>query len=133
MITTAGTVRECIFDDMYSCAASVADGALYDPHFLPILYELDDCSEWRDPAAWIKENPALGVIEKIVNLQAKADCAKQNRNELSGVLCKEFNIRETVKTEWLSFDDINNESTFDFEEFRGGYYIGGVDLLLQRT
>lgn len=36
MITTAGTVRECIFDDMYSCAASVADGALSDPHFLPM-------------------------------------------------------------------------------------------------
>ncbi len=128
MITTAGTVRECIFDDMYSYAASVADGALSDPHFLPILYELDDRSEWSDPVAWIKANPALGAIKKIDDLQAKVDRAKQNRNELSGVLCKEFNVRETVKTAWLSFDDINNESTFDLEEFRGAYCIGGVDL-----
>ena len=128
MITTAGTVRECIFDDMYSYAASVADGAITDPHFLPVLYELDDRSEWTDPAAWAKANPALGSIKKTDDLTAKVDRAKQNRNELSGVLCKEFNVRETVKTAWLSFDDINNETTFDLEQFRGAYCIGGVDL-----
>lgn len=128
MITTAGTVRECIYDDMYSYAASVADGAVTDPHFLPVLYELDDRSEWTDPAAWVKANPALGSIKKLDDLTAKVERAKQNRNELSGVLCKEFNVRETVKTAWLSFDDINNETTFDLEDFRGGYCIGGVDL-----
>ena len=128
MITTAGTVRECIFDDMYSYAAGVADGAIADPHFLPILYELDDRSEWTDPAAWRKPNPALGAIKKLDDLTAKVERAKQNRNDLSGVLCKEFNVRETVKTAWLSFDDINNEQSFDLEEFRGAYCIGGVDL-----
>lgn len=128
MITTAGTVRECIFDDMYSYAAAVADGAITDPHFLPVLYELDDRSEWTNPTAWIKANPALGSIKKLDDLQQKVERAKQNRNDLSGVLCKEFNVRETVKTAWLSFDDINNESTFDLEMFRGGYCIGGVDL-----
>lgn len=128
MITTAGTVRECIFDDMYTYAANVADGVIADLHFLPILYELDDRSEWTDPAAWIKANPALGAIKKPDDLTAKVERAKQNRNELSGVLCKEFNVRDTVKTAWLSFDDINNEQTFDLEQFRGAYCIGGVDL-----
>ncbi len=37
-------------------------------------------------------------------------------------------MRETVKTTWISFDDINNESTFDLEEFRGAYCVGGADL-----
>lgn len=128
MITTAGTVRECIFDEMYSYAASAADGAIVDPHFLPVLYELDDRSEWTDPDAWIKANPALGAVKKTDDLTQKVERAKQNRSELSGVLCKEFNVRETVKTAWLSFDDINNENTFDLEAFRGAYCIGGVDL-----
>lgn len=128
MITTVGTVRECIFDDMYTYATAVADGAIADPHFLPVLYELDDRSEWTDPAAWRKANPALGTIKKLDDLTAKVERAKQNRNELSGVLCKEFNVRETAKTAWLSFDDINNEQTFDLETFRGAYCIGGVDL-----
>jgi phage terminase large subunit-like protein len=128
MITTAGTVRECIFDDMYSHAAQVADGVIKDPRFLPILYELDDRAEWTDPKAWVKANPALCSIKKLDDLTAKVERAKQNRNELSGVLCKEFNVRETVKTAWLSFDDINNEETFTLDNFRGAYCIGGVDL-----
>lgn len=128
MITTAGTVRECIFDDMYNHAAQVADGVIKDPRFLPILYELDDRAEWTNPKAWVKANPALCSIKKLDDLTAKVERAKQNRNELSGVLCKEFNVRETVKTAWLSFDDINNEQTFTLEDFRGAYCIGGVDL-----
>jgi len=128
MITTAGTTRENIYDDMYHHAAQVADGAIIDPRFLPILYELDDRAEWTDPAAWVKANPALGAIKKVDDLTAKVERAKQNRNELSGVLCKEFCIRESVKTVWLSFDDINNEETFSLDEFRGAYCIGGVDL-----
>ena len=118
---------------MYLHAAQVADGAVIDPRFLPVLYELDDRAEWTDPAAWTKANPALGAIKKLDDLIAKVERAKQNRNELSGVLCKEFNVRETVKTAWLSFDDINSEETFSLEEFRGAYCTGGVAGLLRRA
>lgn len=128
MITTAGTVRECIFDDMYNHACEVADGVISDDTFLPVLYELDKRDEWTDPDAWTKANPSLGAIKKTDDLQIKVQRAKQNPVELSGVLCKEFNIRETVKTAWLSFDAINNTDTFDLEAFRGAYCIGGVDL-----
>lgn len=128
MIKTAGTVRECIFDEMYEYAAQVADGNVIDEHFLPILYELDSRAEWTDPAAWMKANPALNTIKKFDDLNAQVERAKHNRNELPGVLCKEFNVRETVKTAWLSFDDINNESVFSLDDFRGAYCIGGVDL-----
>lgn len=128
MITTAGTVRECIFDDMYNHACEVADGVISDETFLPVLYELDKRDEWTDPDAWAKANPSLGAIKKLDDLQIKVQRAKQNPVELSGVLCKEFNIRETVKTAWLSFDAINNTDTFDLEAFRGAYCIGGVDL-----
>ncbi len=128
MITTAGTVRECIFDDMYNHACAVADGAITDDTFLPILYELDRRDEWMEPDAWMKANPSLGAIKKTDDLTVKVQRAKQNPVELSGVLCKEFNIRETVQSAWLSFDAINCTDTFDMEEFRGAYCIGGVDL-----
>jgi len=128
MISTAGTVRECIFDDIYTHACNVADGVIQDPNFLAILYELDSREEWTNPEAWFKANPALGTIKKLDDLSAKVERAKQNPNELSGLLCKEFNIRSTVKTAWLSFDDINSDETFDLEEFRGAYCIGGADL-----
>lgn len=128
MITTAGTVRECIFDEMYNYACNVADGAITDEHFLPILYELDRRDEWTNPAAWIKANPSLREVKKLDDLQIKVDRAKANPNELSGVLCKEFNIRETAGGAWLPYDAINNTDTFSMDEFKGAYCIGGVDL-----
>lgn len=128
MITTAGTVRECIFDDIYSFACGLIDGTIHDETFLPIIYELDNSEEWTDPEAWEKANPGLGKIKKVNDIMEKVERAKQNPRDLSGVLCKDFNIRATNSNAWLSFDDINNEDTFDLESFRGTYAIGGADL-----
>ena len=128
MITTAGTVRECIFDDMYEYACNVVDGTFEDNTFLPILYELDNKSEWTDPKAWQKSNPALGTIKKIDDLEHKVEKAKNNPKDLSGVLTKDFNIRDTLSNAWLTFEDINNTETFNIEDFRNCYAIGGADL-----
>ena len=127
-ITTAGTVRECIFDDLYKYACDVCDGTVLDEHFLPILYELDDKAEWRDPSKWEKANPSLGHIKKLDDLISKVERAKQSPRDLTGVLVKDFNVIQTVNTAWLTYDDINNEETFELERFKGYYCVGGVDL-----
>lgn len=57
MITTAGTVRECIFDDIYHYANNVLDGTVKNDAFLPVLYELDKTEEWQDIKCWAKANP----------------------------------------------------------------------------
>ncbi|KYH30747.1 phage terminase [Clostridium tepidiprofundi DSM 19306] len=128
MITTAGTVRECIFDDMYEYACNVVDGTFNDDTFLPILYELDKKEEWTDPEAWGKANPGLGVIKKVDDLKVKVERAKNNPKDLSGILTKDFNIRDTISSAWLTFDDLNNTATFDIADFRNCYAIGGADL-----
>ena len=128
MITTAGTVRECIFDDMYKYACDVADGNIQDESFLPILYELDNKKEWLEPMAWEKANPGLGTIKKLDDLIGKVERAKNSPRDLAGVLCKDFNVISTVNTAWLSYEDINNEETFNISDFRGSYAIGGADL-----
>jgi phage terminase large subunit-like protein len=128
MITTAGTLRECIFDDMYNYATKIVDGVIEDDTFLPILYELDAREEWKKPEAWPKANPALGTIKKLDDLIQKVERAKHNQNDLNGLLVKDFNIRDTIHSAWLTFDDINNEETFKLEDFKGSYCIGGADL-----
>lgn len=128
MITTAGTVRECIFDDIYAYACGITDGTFKDDSFLPVIYELDSREEYKDPKAWEKANPGLGKIKKVSDLADKVERAKNSPKDLSGILCKDFNVRETLSSAWLSFDDINNESTFELERFRGSYAIGGADL-----
>jgi len=128
MITTAGTVRECIFDDMYKYACDVADGIIEDPLFLPILYELDAREEWTDPSKWIKANPGLGVIKQYKTLAAFVERAKNNPADVPGVLCKDFNVRENSSKSWLSFEEINNTATFTREDVYNTYAIGGCDL-----
>ena len=128
MTTTAGTNRESVFDSIYSYACKVADGSVADPTFLPILYELDARAEWEDPKAWPKANPNLGISKSVDDLRVKVERAKVDPVSLSGLLCKDFDVRETRATAWLSFDSIHNPDGFNLEDFRGCYAIGGADL-----
>lgn len=128
MITTAGTVRECIFDDMYKYACGVCDGTITDPHFLPIIYELDSKEEWLDPMKWEKANPGLNRIKKLDDLISKVSRAKQSPRDLTGVLVKDFNVIQSVASTWITFDDAANQETFELERFKGYYAIGGADL-----
>lgn len=128
MITTAGFVRECIFDDIYDYACKVLDGTIDDDRFLAFIYELDERSEWTDFRMWEKANPGLGTIKSYEELAANVERAKHDPNFLPTVLTKDFNIRETTADKWLTFEQANNEETFDIEELRDCYGVGGVDL-----
>lgn len=128
MITTAGTVRECIFDNMYEYACRIADGEIEVDDFLPILYELDAREEWTNPQMWIKANPGLGTIKKWETLAKFVQQAKDDPGFLPTVLCKDFNIRESESTVWLSFNQIRNLATFDMADVYNTYAIGGCDL-----
>ena len=132
--TTAGVVREDIYDNKYEYAAKVIigyddpDAGIVDDHFLPFIYELDAREEWEDERCWPKANPGLGTIKNIRQLRDKVRKAQQSPDLQRNLLCKEFNIRETSGGSWLSFDDINNETIFDVAELRPRYGVGGADL-----
>lgn len=128
MITTSGTVRESVYDNLYTLAANIADGKIKDDTFLPVLYELDARAEWTDPAAWFKANPGLGTIKKYKTLENFVKRAKANPEDLPGVLCKDFNLPETSATAWLSFEDIKSDAVFTLEDVFNTYAIGGCDL-----
>ena len=128
MITTSGTVRESVFDNLYGLACDIADGKVTEDTFLPVLYELDERAEWTDPKAWIKANPGLGTIKQYATLAAFVERAKKNPEDLPGVLCKDFNVPETSASVWLSFEDIKNDATFTMQDVYNTYAIGGCDL-----
>lgn len=128
MITTAGTVRECIFDDVYNYANNVLDEIVKDDSFLPVLYELDKTEEWKDISCWAKANPGLGTIKQYKYLAEQVERAQNDTSSKRSTLCKDFNIRSNSEEKWLDFDTVNNEEKFDIEELRGTYAIGGADL-----
>jgi phage terminase large subunit-like protein len=133
MTSTAGVIREDIYDETYDEAAEIINGfddpdGIHRDDTLPIIYELDARSEWDNSAAWIKANPNLGISKKESYLANKVANAKANPKDLKDVLCKEFNIRETSRTAWMSFDDIDNRKKFDIAEMKPKYGVGGFDL-----
>lgn len=131
--STAGTIREDIYDDKYAEAETLINGLFddvgyKDPHFFPFIYELDNRKEWTDPSCWKKANPGLGTIKKLSTLAAKVEKAKSNPKLVKNLVCKEFNIRETSSEAWLTFEQLNNTATFDLAELKPRYGIGGCDL-----
>jgi phage terminase large subunit-like protein len=133
MTSTAGTIREDIYDQKYDEAENLINGyfdddGYKDEHFVAFIYELDSRKEWTDPACWRKANPGLGTIKNEKTLAGKVEKAKLNSFLVKNLVCKEFNIRETSTETWLTYDQINNTETFDLEELKPKYGIGGCDL-----
>lgn len=131
MITTAGATRENIFDSMYHYATAVCDGTIEDETFLPILYELDQRSEWTDPKVWPKANPGLGVIKKEEDLKQKVERARQAPDALTGILVKDFNVICNSSAMWLQYEDYTQRPgtpSFTLDQFKHHYAIGGADL-----
>ncbi|MEG1687978.1 MAG: terminase large subunit, partial [Angelakisella sp.] len=93
--STAGTVREDIYDEKYEEAEKAINGyedqdGYHDEHFIAFVYELDNRREWRDPACWKKANPGLGTIKSLEQLRGKVEKAMQNPALVKNLVCKEF-------------------------------------------
>jgi phage terminase large subunit-like protein len=131
--STAGTVREDIYDQKYEEAENVINGyddseGYKDEHFIAFIYELDNRKEWTDEKCWQKANPGLGTIKNKNTLKSKVEKGKADSRLVKNILCKEFNIRETSSEAWLTFEEADNKETFDIKELKPRYGIGGVDL-----
>lgn len=135
--STAGTIREDLYDEKYEYAEQIINGyedpdGRHDDRFLAFVYELDSRAEWTDPACWKKANPGLGTIKNLRTLEEKVARAKQNPALVKNLVCKEFNIRETSSEAWLSFEQLDNRDTFilDPAAHRFIWKHGGVERVL---
>ena len=131
--STAGVVREDIYDQKYQEAENVINGysdpeGYHDEHFLPFIYELDERKEWENPDCWKKPNPGLGTIKNAATFADKVRKAQSNPRLVKNLLCKEFNVPETSQESWLTFEQVQNHAKFDLDELRPKYAIGGADL-----
>lgn len=133
IVSTAGTIREDIYDQKYEEAEMLINGyddpeGYKDEHTIAFIYELDNRKEWTKEECWKKANPGLGTIKNEKTLRDKVEKAKKNTLLVKNLLCKEFNIRETSSEAWLTFEQANNTEKFNIEELKPRYGVGGVDL-----
>lgn len=117
MTSTAGVIREDIYDQEYEDAEKIINGyedpeGYHDDHTICFIYELDSRSEWMDPKCWKKANPGLGTIKSYKILADKVKKAMQNPALVKNLVCKEFNIRETSSEAWLTFEELDNRDTY---------------------
>lgn len=131
--STAGTIREKVFDLKYDECEMVINGygdpdGYKNERLLPIIYELNNRKEWTKEESWYQANPGLGTIKQIDQLRNKVNKAIANSKLVKNLLCKDFNIRETSIEAWLSFEDLNNAATYDLGTLKARYGIGGSDL-----
>lgn len=131
--STAGTIREDIYDEKYDYSKKVIDGYFLedgykDDRFISFIYELDNREEWKDPKCYKKANPGLGTIKNEQTLIHKVEKALMNPSMVKNLLCKEFNIRETSSEAWLTYEACVNETLADIEYLKHSYAVGGCDL-----
>ena len=115
--STAGTIREDIYDAKYEEAERIINGyedpdGYKDPRRIAFIYELDKRSEWTDPTCWKKANPGLGTIKSYTALKERVERAEKNPALVRNLVCKDFNIRETSSEAWLNFEQLDNRDTF---------------------
>ena len=131
--STAGTIREDIYDQKYDEAKRIIDG-YFDPkgykdeRTIAFIYELDKREEWTDEKCWRKANPGLGTIKNYKTLKEKVERAKSNPLMVKNLICKEFNVPETSSEAWLTAEQVINPETFDVAQLKPRYGIGGTDL-----
>lgn len=131
--STAGSIREDIYDQKYDDAKRTIDG-YFDPEgyrderSIAFIYELDRREEWTEEKCWKKANPGLGTIKNLRTLQDKVEKAKLNPALVRNLVCKEFNIPETSSQAWLNAEQAINNAKFDIGQLKPRYGIGGVDL-----
>ena len=128
VITTNGFIRNGVFDAQYKYACNVLDGVTDDPRFLPFLYELDSPDEWDKEECWVKANPGIGTIKKLVTLRGWVQKAKNDPSFKPTVMVKDFNLPQTSTAAWLHYEELNNETVWSTDPAnKFDYCIGGFD------
>lgn len=130
--TTAGFVRENVYDKKYEKCVEIIDSyensdAYTNERMLPMMYELDDKAEIDDESVWVKANPSLGGIFTIDDLRKQWQDATTEEDKRN-VLTKHFNVPQTSKLSYFSFEDIFNPEKFELTGLPISYGIGGLDL-----
>ncbi len=134
LTSTAGTIREDIYDIIYlECANIIRDfdveDGFKDEQLIAFIYELDDREEWKEWSKLIKANPGLGTIRNKRSLKAEWEKALNNPEmNLKMFLTKNCNIPETSSEAWLTAEDVKNPDTFNIDSLKPSYVLGGIDM-----
>lgn len=131
IITTEGTLRLGIYDEVEKHACDVLEGRgkYVDERFFAAMYQIDVEDDPFDEKAWRKANPNLGVSKSLDYMRDEAAQARLMPGKLSTFLTKQLNRRTDVQDRWLSIELWDAcEGVVLPEKLKGKQCFAGLDL-----
>lgn len=131
-ITTEGTLREGIHDEIDQHAKNVLQGGsdYVDDSFFAMIFTLDEGDDPFEERHWPKANPNLGISKGLEYMRQQASRARQMPAKLSTFLTKQLDVRTDVEDSWLALDQWNagKDSGFDWRRLAGATCFPALDL-----
>ena len=100
-ITTAGSNRSGICYELRMHSIKVLEGTVRDETWFAAIFTIDDGDDWRDPKAWRKANPNLGVSVKLDDMEAACRRAETTPTALNNFLTKRLNVWVNADSAWM--------------------------------
>jgi len=114
----------------YLHACAVRDGAIIDTTVLPVIYEVPMDDDWEDEKAWVKANPAIGVITKLDEMKKSYESAKNDLLAQNNFRRYRLNQWVSQETRWIDMAQWHEcESDWELDAIPEDYTCyGGLDL-----
>ena len=129
-ITTNGYVRGGVLDRELKKADDILNGIITDLGYLPLIYELDEEEEYKNPEMWEKANPSINYFPLLKQEIKKhfVDTEYENTQKIE-FLTKRMNIpKEDNYLAVATWDKIKaTNRPIPYEDLKGLPCIGGVD------
>lgn len=104
-ISSEGTIRNAIGDDIKVDLLKVLKGEIYAPWQAIWYYKLDDVKEVAHPELWIKANPNLGATVDYETYQRDVEIAEKSPSARNDILAKRFNLPMEGSTYFFTYGE----------------------------
>ena len=105
LISSEGTIRNAIGDDIKMDLMKVLRGEIYAPYQAIWYYRLDDVKEIAHPELWIKANPNLGATVTYETYQREVEIAEKSPSARNDILAKRFNLPMEGSTYFFTYNE----------------------------
>lgn len=113
-MSSEGTVRNGVGDDIKKMLISILKGDYVNEHISIWWYKLDDPKELNDPAKWVKANPNLGRNVSYETYQNEYNEALANPAKRNEIIAKRFGLPMEGFTYFFRYEETLKHRSRDF-------------------
>lgn len=113
-MSSEGTVRNGVGDDIKIELSKILKGEYYAPHISIFWYKLDSIKEVANPEMWLKANPNLGVTVSYEDYQLDVERAENAPATRNDILAKRFGIPMEGYTYFFTYEETKPHPERDF-------------------